>query len=103
MEWAEGSRIGVEAFYTRRQALAEDPYRSVSRAYVLVGLLLERRIGPCLLFVNGENLFDVRQTRFDPLLLPHQGPGGRWTTDLWAPLDGRVLNLGIRIARRAGA
>jgi len=39
----------------------------------------------------------VRQTRYDPLLLPTPGEGGRWTTDQWAPLEGRLVSLGVRI------
>jgi len=52
---------------------------------------------PALLFLNAENVTDVRQTRYDPLLLPTPGKGGRWTTDEWAPLEGRLVNLGVRI------
>ena len=48
------------------------------------------------LFLNLENLTDVRQTRWDPLLLPNREPDGRWTVDAWAPLDGRVINGGAR-------
>jgi iron complex outermembrane receptor protein len=48
-------------------------------------------------FVNFENLGDVRQTRYDPLLLPSEGRGGRWTTDAWAPLEGRTINGGVRV------
>jgi outer membrane receptor for ferrienterochelin and colicins len=49
-----------------------------------------------LLFVNGENLTDVRQTNWDPLLRPSRGVDGRWTVDGWAPLDGRTINGGVR-------
>jgi len=48
-------------------------------------------------FLNAENLTGARQTRFDPLLLPAQAPDGRWTTDAWAPLEGRVINAGVRL------
>jgi len=48
-------------------------------------------------FVNLENLLDVRQTRHDPLVLPARSRTGRWTTDVWAPLEGRVINAGARI------
>jgi iron complex outermembrane receptor protein len=95
-EQESGSRVGLEIYYTGRQPLGDDPYRREGRPYTLVGLLVQRRVGAALLFVNGENLFDVRQTRTDPLLLPEPGPGGRRTTDAWAPLDGRVLNAGVR-------
>ena len=65
-------------------------------AYVEVGVLGEVRIGDVHLFLNLENLSDVRQTHYDPLLLPAQAPDGRWTTDVWAPLEGRVFNGGVR-------
>jgi len=49
------------------------------------------------LFINAENLANVRQTRWEPLVLPTRGVDGRWTVDAWAPLDGRVFNGGIRL------
>ena len=91
-----GSRVGLEVYYTGRQPLDDNPFRAEGRPFTLVGLLVQRRVGSALVFVNGENLFDVRQTRDDPLLLPAPGPGGRRTTDAWAPLDGRVFNAGVR-------
>ena len=95
---SEGSgRVGVEVYYTGRQALEDNPYRAASRPYVVLGLLVERRVGRARLFLNAENLGDVRQTRWDPLLLPSRGGEGRWTTDAWAPLEGRTLNGGMRI------
>jgi iron complex outermembrane receptor protein len=50
------------------------------------------------LFLNAENLGGVRQTRWDPLLRPTPAADGRWTVDAWAPLDGRVINGGVRVA-----
>jgi iron complex outermembrane receptor protein len=90
-------RVGVEAYYTGRQPLDNNPYRSVGRRYWLIGLLAERRIGVARVFVNAENLFNVRQTKDDPLLLPEPLNDGRWTVDLWAPIDGVVVNAGIRV------
>jgi iron complex outermembrane receptor protein len=93
----ENSRIGAECYYTGQQRLEVNPYRSSSLPYLLVGLLAEHRFGHFRIFVNTENLTNVRQTRWDPLLRPSQGPDGRWTVDAWAPLDGRVLNGGLRL------
>lgn len=95
-EEGEG-RIGVEVYYTGRQALEDNPFRERSRPYVLLGFLAERRFGPARAFVNFENLLDVRQTRYDPLVLPSRSRQGRWTTDVWAPLEGRVINAGVRL------
>jgi outer membrane receptor for ferrienterochelin and colicins len=47
-------------------------------------------------FINGENLADFRQTRYDPLVRPAQNFDGRWTVDAWSPLEGRVINAGVR-------
>jgi iron complex outermembrane receptor protein len=58
---------------------------------------VSRRIGSLLLFLNGENLLNVKQTDWDPLLRPTRGVDGRWTVDAWAPLDARVLNGGMRL------
>jgi outer membrane receptor for ferrienterochelin and colicins len=90
-------RVGLEVYYTGRQRLEVNPYRDESRPYVIVGLLAERRVGRARLFINAENVTNVRQTRWNSLLRPAQGPDGRWTVDAWAPLDGRVLNSGVRL------
>jgi iron complex outermembrane receptor protein len=90
------ARVGLEVYYTGRQRLEVNPYRGESRAYVIVGLLAERRFGRFRAFINAENLTGVRQTRWDPVLRPAQGADGRWTVDAWAPLDGRVFNGGLR-------
>ena len=97
-EGEEWGRVGVEAYYVGRQELDDDPYLTHGRPHVLLGLLGERRIGRVRLFVNAENLFDVRQTRHAPLVRRSPRADGRWTTDAWGPLDGRVVNGGIRVS-----
>ena len=89
-------RIGLELGYTGRQALTNDPYRSVSEPYFELNALGEIRFGGISIFLNAINLTNVRQTRFDPLVRQGPGPGGNPITDVWAPLGGRTFNLGIR-------
>ena len=89
--------IGLEAYYTGRQPLDANPYRAEGRAYVLVGALLQKRFGRVRAFLNLENVGNVRQTRYEPLVLPVRADDGRWTVDAWAPLDGFVANGGLRI------
>jgi outer membrane receptor for ferrienterochelin and colicins len=95
-EKEEWGRVGIEMFYTGRQRLEDNPYRNESRAYTVFGVLIERRVGSLRLFINGENLTNVRQTIFDPLLRRTPSFDGQWTVDQWAPLDGRVINGGFR-------
>lgn len=91
-------RLGVECYYTGRQRLEYNPFRTASEPYVIWGVMGERPVGRYVrLFLNLENLSNVRQTRWDSLLRPDRGPDGRWTVDAWAPLDGRVINGGVRL------
>ena len=93
----EDGRVGFELYFTGRQRLEADPYRDVSEPYAVAGVLIERRVGPLRLFVNLENLTDLRQQRWNPILRPGRARDGRWTVDAWAPLDGRVINGGVRV------
>jgi iron complex outermembrane receptor protein len=91
-------RLGIECYYTGRQRLEQNSFRDVSRPYVIFGIMGERRFAKHYrLFLNLENLTNVRQTRWDPLLRPSRGADGRWTVDAWAPLEGRVINGGVRL------
>ena len=90
-------RIGIEWYYTGRQTVEENPYRTATKPYVILGLLAEKQFGRVRVFVNGENLTGVRQTKSDPILRPTREFNGRWTVDGWAPLEGRNINGGIRL------
>ncbi len=90
-------RVGVECYFTGVQRLDENPYATASQPYAIVGVLAEHQFGRFRLFINGENLTGVRQTKWDPLIRPSRAPDGRWTVDAWAPLDGRNINGGLRL------
>ncbi|MET0361096.1 MAG: TonB-dependent receptor, partial [Sphingobium sp.] len=90
-------RVGLEVYYTGRQALDDNPFRAVSRPYFDIGMMAEVVLGRARLFVNAENILGIRQTGYDPLIRPNRAPEGQWTVDVWAPTDGFVLNAGIRM------
>lgn len=95
-------RVGIEAYYTGTQSLDDNPYRRTGRPYVELGMLGEitfgaTRFGDVSLFLNLENILDVRQTAYHPLVRPQRAADGRWTVDAWAPSDGFVVNGGIRL------
>jgi iron complex outermembrane receptor protein len=97
--WEEHDRgrIGVELYFTGLQQLDDDPYRTRSRSHLILGALAERRMGRARFFLNAENILDARHTRWTPLVRPSQSPQGRWTTNVWAPLEGRAFNGGVRL------
>ena len=55
------------------------PTATAVSPYVIVGLLAERQLGRFRLFINGENLTSVRQTRWNPLIRPESR--ARWPMD----------------------
>ena len=79
-----------------RVQLENNPYRERSKPYWHLGLLGQITLGKVSLFVNAENLLNVRQTKEDSLVLPDQAPSGRWTTDIWSRNDGFTVNAGLR-------
>lgn len=96
-EAEEWGRAGLELYYVGRQSLEDNPYRTQGVGQFIVGALVEKRFERLRLFINAENLGNVRQTGYDPLVRPERHPDGRWTVDAWAPLDGRVVNGGVRV------
>ena len=98
--WEEHGRgrIGLEVYYTGEQPLEDNPFRSEGKSYFEIGLLGEVVLDRYRLFLNLENLLNVRQTREDPLVRPARAPDGSWTVDAWAPLEGFVANAGVRIS-----
>ncbi len=85
-------RAGAEAFYTGNQLLSDG---TTGRSYVTFGFLLQKMWKHLDIFVNAENLTDRRQTRWDNIYTGSiTSPVFR---DIYAPLDGVVVNVGIRI------
>ena len=85
-------RFGLEASYNGAQYRDSD---NKTTPYVLMAAMIERKFGPKFsLVLNGENLLDARQTRYEQIYT-----GAVSAPDfkpVWAPLDGRVINLAIR-------
>jgi iron complex outermembrane receptor protein len=96
-DFTDRGRLGVELFYTGRQQLDDSPFRERSEPYLLWGFLAQWRLGRSIAYVNSENLSNVRQARYDPLVRPRRAADGFWTVDAWAPLDGRMINAGVRL------
>ena len=86
-------RIGLEAYYYGRQGLTDF---SMARDFWIFGLMMEKRIDEDFsVFLNFENFSDTRQTRFGSIY-----NGSRLNpvfADIFAPLDGSVINGGIKI------
>lgn len=89
-------RVGLEGIWYGAQSLDDDPYRTRSKPYLYAMFLAMRQFGSLEVVANFENLLNVRQTANDPLIRPVPTVGGRWTTDVWAPLEGFMFNVALR-------
>jgi iron complex outermembrane receptor protein/outer membrane receptor for ferrienterochelin and colicins len=86
-------RAHIEAAYTGRQYL-EDGSRP--GAWPLVSAMLQWSKGRFSFVLNAENINDFRQTKKQEIIiLPVVNPRFK---KLWAPVDGRVANLSMRIS-----
>jgi outer membrane receptor for ferrienterochelin and colicins len=87
---------GIEGNWYGVQSLDDDPYRAQSKPYLYLMAIGVRQLGRLEAVANFENLLNVRQTDTDPLVRPTPTTGGRWTTDVWAPLEGFMANIALR-------
>ena len=84
--------IMLEAAYTGKQYLEDG---SQTPAYPFIAGMLRLDVGRVSIVLNCENIFDYRQTKQEAIVIPpYLNPGFK---QLWAPIDGRVANLSIRI------
>jgi outer membrane receptor for ferrienterochelin and colicins len=85
-------RFGAESFYTGPQLLSDG---TTGRGYITFGLLVQKMWKHLDIFVNAENLTDRRQSKWGSIYT------GSLTNpdfkDIYAPLDGVVINAGVRI------
>ena len=85
-------RIGLDYEYKSGQRLSSG---RTTRDLFTTGLIIERTIENFVLFFNAENITDTRQTRYESILSePNNTPQ---FTEIWAPLDGRFFNFGLKI------
>jgi outer membrane receptor for ferrienterochelin and colicins len=91
-EIEEKLKIGLEAYYFSKQNLNDG---KTGKPYWLNGLMAEKIWEKFSLFINFENIFDVRQSRFDTIYTGSiSNPQFR---DIYAPVDGFVINGGIKL------
>ena len=85
-------RFGLEGSYTGTQYRYDG---SSTPAYFMLAAMVQRQVGKHVFIVlNGENLLDYRMSKVESIytgsiLNPTFKP-------LWAPIDGRVINLSLR-------
>lgn len=89
-EFDEDFRAGIESSYTGSQYLDNG---TKTDPYLFTAVMLRYNVGKASFVLNCENLFDKRQNKHGSILLPpFTNP---IFPEIWAPLDGRVINLSL--------
>lgn len=85
-------KVGAEGYYFSPQPLGDG---TMGRDYWLCGFMAERLWEKFSVYINFENILNVRQTRFETIYTGSQtNPVFK---DIYAPLDGFIINGGIKI------
>ena len=85
-------RACIEASYTGKQYLDNG---TRTPGYLIAAGMIRYDINKLSLVLNCENFFDYRQTRKESIVYgPISNPSFK---QLWAPVDGRVINLSARL------
>ena len=85
-------KIGLEAYHFSQQKLNDG---TTGQPYWIVGLMAEKIWDKFSLFINFENFSNTRQSKFGPIYTGTvNNPNFK---DIYAPVDGFVVNGGIKI------
>ena len=88
----ESFKAGAEFYFASSQILDD---RTSTRSIAEIGLFGEKTFGRYSVFINAENLTDVRQGKYTPVVVPpHQNPS---FAELYTHTEGRIFNGGIKI------
>jgi outer membrane receptor for ferrienterochelin and colicins len=91
-EKEDSFKAGIEAYYSSRQFLSSG---FQTKSFAEFGLFAEKIFGRFSLFINAENITDVRQSRFGQVVFPpHQRPT---FSEIYTHTEGRIFNGGIKI------
>jgi iron complex outermembrane receptor protein/outer membrane receptor for ferrienterochelin and colicins len=94
-EFSKKFRAGIEAAYTGNQYLENG---STTTPYLFAAAMLRYNVGKASFVLNCENLFDYRQNKTAQVVFPpYTNPS---FPEIWAPLDGRVVNLSVFLKLR---
>jgi outer membrane receptor for ferrienterochelin and colicins len=91
-EFSERFRAGIESSFNGRQ-FRDNGTKTPS--YLFLAAMVRYNVGKLSFVLNGENLLDYRQSKKETVVFPpYDNPV---FPEIWAPLDGRVINLSIRV------
>jgi iron complex outermembrane receptor protein/outer membrane receptor for ferrienterochelin and colicins len=83
--------MGIEAAYNANQVNAS--YKEVPN-YWFTAAMIERKINRFSIVLNCENVNNFKQSNYEKLV--NIDSGTPVYTDIWGPIEGRVVNLSLK-------
>ncbi len=83
---------GVEIRYTGSQLLHGG---TMSPGFWVSDILFQKKVSHIMFFAAVENLFNFKQINYTPVVTG--GAANPRFNDVWAPIEGRVVNAGLRL------
>jgi outer membrane receptor for ferrienterochelin and colicins len=86
--------MGVDAYYFSPQTLSDG---TVTKPVWELGINTQLNLRYIIVFANLENILDIRQSRYGPLVKPLPTYRHPKFSEIYAPLEGTIFNAGIKI------
>ena len=86
--------LGVDCYYFSPVKLSDG---SLGKRMWELGINGQVNFRYVLIFANLENILDMRQTTYGPIVQPSPTYGTPRFKEIYAPLEGRFFNTGIKI------
>ncbi len=86
--------MGIDAYYFSPQTLSD---RSTTRPVWELGINTQLNLKYIIVFANLENILDIRQSRYGPLVKPLPTFRHPKFSEIYAPLEGTIFNAGVKI------
>lgn len=86
--------FGVDCYYFSPQRLSDG---TKTRSIWELGINTQLDLKYILIFANLENILDIRQSRYGTIVTPYPTYSHPKFADLYAPLEGTILNAGFKL------
>ena len=94
-EFSQKFRVGIESSFTGHQYLDDG---RTTPSFLFLAAMVRYNVSKISFVLNAENLLDYRQSRKESIVFaPFTNPS---FPEIWAPLDGRVINLSMTVKLR---
>lgn len=93
-EWNEMVSVSVDAYYFSPQRLSNG---ATTRSIWELGVNTQVNLRYVILFANVENILNIRQTKYGPVVTPNPDYSRPAFSQIYGPLEGTIANAGFKV------